>query len=102
MLMNQETSKALDVLYNQFFNLNALFDNAVSYMLNEWCMPNASNIIHHNLAHGFPIMADMISEIKDNYDERSTRMALPNHDEEYNNLVKEAESINEKLQNNNY
>ena len=34
MLMNQETSKALDVLYNQFFNLNALFDNAVSYMLN--------------------------------------------------------------------
>ena len=86
MLINKATSDALDVLYNQFFNLNALFDNAVSYMLNEWCMPNASNIIHHNLAHGFPIMADMISEIKDNYDERSIRMELPRHDEEYSDL----------------
>ena len=86
MLMNKETSDALDVLYNQFFNLNSLFDNAVSYMLNEWCMPNASDLIHHNLAHGFPIMADMISEIKDNYDERSIRMELPKHDESYNDL----------------
>lgn len=86
MLMNKKTSDALDVLYNQFFNLNALFDNAVSYMLNKWCMPNASDIIHHNLAHGFPIMADMISEIKDNYDERSIRTELPKHDEEYDDL----------------
>lgn len=86
MLINKATSDALDVLYNQFFNLNALFDNAVSYMLNEWCMPNASNIIHHNLAHGFPIMADMISEIKDNYDERSIRTEIPRHDEEYEDL----------------
>lgn len=87
MLMHEETSKALDILYNKFFDLNSVFDNAVSYMLNVWCMPNASATIHHNLAHLFPVMADTISEIKDNYDERSTRMALPNHDEEYNNLV---------------
>ena len=86
MLISEETSKALDILYNQFFNLNALYDNAVSYMLNEWCMPNASNIIHHNLAHGFPVMADMISEIKDNYDMRSIRTEIPRHDEEYSDL----------------
>ena len=30
MLISEETSKALDILYNQFFNLNALYDNAVS------------------------------------------------------------------------
>ena len=87
MLISEETSKALDLLYNQFFNLNSLYDNAVSYMLNEWCMPNASNIIHHNLAHTFPVMADMISEIKDNYDVKSIRVAIPNHDEEYEDLL---------------
>ena len=87
MLLSQETSKALDLLYNKFFDLNSLFDNAVSYMLNVWCMPNASNTIHINLAHTFPVMADKISEIKDNYDERSTRMALEAHDEEYENLM---------------
>jgi len=87
MLISEETSKALDLLYNQFFNLNALFDNAVSYMLNEWCMPNASEIIHHNLAHTFPVMADMVSEIKDNYDVKSVRTAIPAHDEEYEDLL---------------
>ena len=69
MLISQETSKALDLLYNKFFDLNSLFDNAVSYMLNVWCMPNASETIHINLAHTFPLMADKISEIKDNYDD---------------------------------
>lgn len=87
MLISQETSHALDLLYNKFFDLNSLFDNAVSYMLNVWCMPNASEIIHLNLAHTFPLMADSISEIKDNYDERSTRTELPNHDEEYGDIA---------------
>lgn len=86
MLISEETSKALDVLYNQFFNLNAVYDNAVSYMLNVWCMPNASEIIHKNLAHAFPVMADMISEIKDNYDVRSIRTEISRHDEEYEDL----------------
>ena len=31
-------------------------------------------------------MADMISEIKDNYDERSIRTEIPRHDEEYEDL----------------
>ena len=86
MLISEETSKALDLLYNQFFNLNSVYDNAVSFMLNEWCMPNASEIIHKNLAHTFPVMADMISEIKDNYDEKSIRTAVPSHNESYTTL----------------
>ena len=86
MLISEETSKALDLLYNQFFNLNSVYDNAVSFMLNEWCMPNASEIIHKNLAHTFPVMADMISEIKDNYDEKSIRTSIPTHDENYSSL----------------
>ena len=86
MLISEETSKALDLLYNQFFNLNSVYDNAVSYMLNEWCMPHASEVIHKNLAHAFPVMADMISEIKDNYDEKSVRTTVPTHDETYDSL----------------
>lgn len=87
MLINEKTSKELDVLYGQFFNLNSLFDNAVSYMLNEWGMVNASEIIHLNLAHLFPVLADKVSEIKDDFDERSVRPTVPEHKEEYKNLV---------------
>ena len=71
MYISKETCKDLDILYGQFFNLNSLFDRAVSVMLNDWAMVQASDIIHHRLAHLFPLMADMVSEIKDNYDESS-------------------------------
>lgn len=87
MLINEQTSKDLDTLYGQFFNLNSLFDNAVSYMLNVWAMPQASGIIHANLAHLFPLMADKVSEIKDNYNVRSVRPVVPEHSESYKNLV---------------
>lgn len=86
MLISEKTSKDLDILYSQFFNLNSLFDNACSFMLNEWAMVKASDIIHHNLAHIFPIFADMVSEIKDDYDMRSVRLEVPAHTENYGNL----------------
>lgn len=87
MLINEKTSKELDILYGQFFNLNSAFDNAVSFMLNEWAMVQASEIIHQNLAHLFPLLADKVSEIKDDYDERSIRPVVPEHAESYDNLV---------------
>jgi hypothetical protein len=86
MLINQRTSDSLDILYGEFFNINSLFDNAVSFMLNEWAMVQANDIIHHRLAHLFPLLADKISEIKDDYDVRSIRPEVPQHNETYSNL----------------
>lgn len=86
MLISKKTSEALDILYGQFFNLNSLLDNAVSFMLNEWAMVQASEIIHLRLAHLMGVMADFVSEIKDDYDERSIRFEVPKHDETYSSL----------------
>ena len=87
MLISKETSKDLDTLYGQFFNLNSLFDRAVSVMLNDWAMVQASDIIHHRLAHLFPLLADKVSEIKDNYDISSVRPVVEAHTEDYSNLA---------------
>lgn len=87
MLINEKTSKELDILYGQMFSLNSVFDNACSFMLNEWAMVQAENIIHHNLAHLFPLLADKVSGIKDDYDMRSIRPVVPEHSETYENLV---------------
>lgn len=87
MLISKETIKDLDTLYGQFFNLNSLFDRAVSIMLNDWAMIKASDIIHHRLAHLFPLMADKISEIKDNYDESSVRPVVDAHTESYDGMA---------------
>ncbi|MEG2013927.1 MAG: hypothetical protein RR063_12110 [Anaerovoracaceae bacterium] len=87
MLISNETNEALDILYSQYFNLNSLCDNAVSFMLNNWAMVQANDIIHHKLCHWYPLGADEISSIKDNYDLKSIRLEVPEHSEEYSNLA---------------
>jgi hypothetical protein len=67
MLISEQTSKAIDEAVGMYFDLNRSFDRAVSYMTNVYAMPNAANIIHHKLAHLFPLLADKFTEIKDRY-----------------------------------
>lgn len=64
-LLNDKTSEALDVLVGGYFDLNRTFDRAVSIMSNVWAMPKAGDIIHHKLAHLFPLLADVVSGFKD-------------------------------------
>ena len=68
------------------FDLNATLDRAVSIMLNNWAMPQASDIIHQKVAHAAPVYADLISEIKDNYNVPSVRPAVHEDSREYENL----------------
>ena len=93
MLIHQETSEALDVLYGAFFDLNATFDRAVSVMQNDFSMPNASGIVHANLAHVFPLFADRVSEIKDNYNLSSIRPEVHKDERTYSNLTDMFETI---------
>lgn len=67
MLISEKTSLALDELVGAYFDLNRSFDRAVSVLQNKFSMPNAAIIIHHKLAHLFPLMADKVAEIKDLY-----------------------------------
>lgn len=98
MLISRKTSDALDILYGQFFNLNSLLDNAVSFMLNDWSMVQASEIIHKRLAHATPLLADKISEIKDDYDERSIRPEVPEHKETYGTLKEMFDAIYDEFE----
>jgi hypothetical protein len=87
MLIAKETSDALDILYGKFFDLNATLDRAVSILLNDWAMPQANDIIHHKIAHATPLLADLISEIKDNYNLASIRPAVHADSRNYANLA---------------
>lgn len=104
MLISTQTSEALDELYGAFFDLNATLDRMVSVMLNDFCMPQANKIIHHRLAHLMPLMADMISEIKDNYNVSSIRPEVHRDSRTYSNLkdmfetlLKEFEEVYEMI-----
>lgn len=86
MLISNETSEALDILYGQFFDLNASLDVVSSTLLNVFAMPKAADIVHHNISHLMPLLADKISEIKDNYNVRSIRPQVHEDKREYDDL----------------
>lgn len=86
MLISKQTSDALDVLVGAFFDLNRTFDRCVSWMQNVWSMPQAADIIHHRLAHIFPIFADKITEIKDRYNMTSVYPQTHADSREYTDL----------------
>lgn len=67
MFLSDKTSEALDILVGQCFSLNRSFDRSVSVMQNVFSMPQAADIIHHNLAHLWPLIADEVSGFKDQY-----------------------------------
>jgi len=87
MLISKETSDALDVLVGAFFDLNRTLDRCVSWMQNVWSMPRAAEIIHHRLAHTMPLMADSLTEIKDNYNMTSTYPQTHADSREYKDLL---------------
>lgn len=87
MPIQKQTSEALDILVGGFFGLNRTFDRAVSIMQNKFAMPNAANIIHHKLAHLFPLLADEVTEIKDNWNIESVYPSTPIGDANYENLL---------------
>lgn len=87
MCISLKTSESLDLLVGKAFDLNRSFDRAVSIMQNKWCMPNAANIIHHNLAHLFPLLADVISGFKDNWNLTTVYPETHKDDRDYSNLL---------------
>lgn len=86
MLISNETSEALDVLVGKMFDLNRSFDRAVSWMQNVFSMPQAADIIHHKLAHLFPLLADELTEIKDRYNITSVYPETHRDAREYSDL----------------
>lgn len=49
-------------------------------------MPNAGEIVHLNISHTMPLLADVVSEIKDNYNLSSIRPEVHKDDRNYSNL----------------
>lgn len=86
MLISQETSEAIDELVGAFFDLNRTTDRMVTVMQNVFAMPNAADIIHHRIAHLYPLVADLFTEIKDRYNLTSVYPETHRDSRDYSNL----------------
>lgn len=85
-LLADKTSEALDVLVGACFDMNRSTDRMVSIMQNVFSMPQAAEIIHKNHSHLWPLIADLISEFKDQYNIPTYYPETHGDKREYSNL----------------
>lgn len=93
MYLSEKTSQALDELVGLYFDANRTFDRAVSIMQNKWAMPQASEIIHKNLAHLFPLLADVVSGFKDECNVTTIYLETHRDARDYANLLDMMENL---------
>ena len=86
-LISDKTSEALDILLGKCFSLNRTVDRGVSILQNKFSMPQAANIIHHNHAHLWPLVGDLCSEFKDQFNVLSAYPETHADNRDYTNLL---------------
>lgn len=67
MLINEETQEKLNLLIQKFFQLNRTWDNFLGFSNVEWSLSNFNKIFHAGLAHLYPLLADLVSDIELKY-----------------------------------
>ena len=61
-LIDIELGYLMNVVSQKLFKANAVMDCISSRMDTVFGMPKASEILHHRIAHKFPLLADIITE----------------------------------------
>ena len=61
-LIDNELGQAMNVVSQSLFKANAVMDCISSRLDTVFGMPKASEIVHHRIAHKFPLLADIITE----------------------------------------
>ena len=62
MIVSESTQKALTEIIGQCFRENRYIDRLVSVLGVKFAYNNTADLIHHGIAHYFPILADQIGE----------------------------------------
>lgn len=63
MIVTQNTQNAIIELIGECFKMNRHFDRAVSLLGVKFVYNNTADLIHHHVAHYFPVLADSLGEL---------------------------------------
>lgn len=67
MLISEETQEKLNLLIQKMFQHNRTWDNFLGFSSVEWAFNNFNKIFHNGLAHLYPLLADIVSDIELRY-----------------------------------
>ena len=104
MLIHESTKNMMDEVAQRFFWMNKKLDRMKAVLNTKFAMPNLGNLIHIELAHSYPLLADEINDIEEmfNYDPNYLEVEAAKEDYEdvdslLNQLYEWTLETNEKL-----
>nr|DAJ38998.1 MAG TPA: Ferritin-like protein [Caudoviricetes sp.] len=86
-LISAEVKTSLEKIISHCFYCNRLVDRMCSILSVTFVMPKTSNLIHHNLAHYYPVLADKISDYMDSRDCTVIYDETPRGDQDYDTVL---------------
>ena len=86
-LISKEMKVSLEKIISHCFYNNRILDRMCSILSVTFVMPITSNILHHNLAHLYPLLADDISDYMDSRDWTTIYGETPIGDQEYDTVL---------------
>lgn len=86
-LLTKEIKESLEKVISHCFYANRILDRICSVLSVSFVMPITSNILHHKLAHRYPILADVVSDYMDSRDCTTIYGETVKGDQEYENYL---------------
>ena len=86
-LISKDIKTSLEKIISHCFYGNRILDRMCSILSVTFVMPITSNILHHKLAHLYPILADDISEYMDARDCTTIYEETPKGDQDYDTAL---------------
>lgn len=102
MIVSKETQNAAMELIGECFKMNRQLDRMVSVLGVKFSYNNTANLIHHGIAHYYPVLADEIGEkCLERYSISVVYAPTPAGDKDYNTvkeIIQKFENINIEFQ----
>ena len=86
-LISKDMKMSLEKIISHCFYGNRMLDRICSVLSVTFVMPITSNLIHLNLAHRYPILADAISDYMDGRDCTTIYGETPRGDQDYDTAL---------------
>ena len=86
-LISKKMKESLEKIISHCFYNNRMLDRICSILSVTFVMPITSNILHHNLAHLYPLLADKISDYMDSRDCTTIYGETPTGDQDYDTVL---------------
>lgn len=98
MIVSESTQKALIEIIGQCFRENRYLDRLVSILGVKFAYNNTADLIHHGIAHYFPVLADEIGEkCLERYNIPVYYEATPSGGQDYSSVKEAIDDLEERM-----